>query len=180
MCDILCLRGDKMKREFKFTESSPLIQCIAQNKDKLIGKKIAHYYRDSYIGTGESPAVFIIDDMAIIIFYYWYSYMDVVVVNKENFLNDTSLKFLYKDIPKSRNVYYTEYCYDDMVEFVGKRIKKITVERFSDAHETCQFLGSARPKGGDYFKTITIQMSNGKEFHICGEDALIDGYMNVW
>ena len=69
---------------------------------------------------------------------------------------------------------------DDMVNFVGKRIMKITVERFSDTHETCQSFGRVRPKGGDYFKTITIKMSNGKEFYICGEDALFDGYMNVW
>ena len=169
-----------MKREFEFTESAPLIRCIEQNKDKLIGKKISHYYRDSCTGIGASPAVFIIDDMAIVIFYYWYSCMDVVVVDKESFLADTTLHFLYKDIPESRNVYYTEYRYDDMVDFVGKRIKRITVERFSDAHETCQFLGGVRPKGGDYFKTITIKMSNGKEFYICGEDALFDGYMNVW
>ena len=169
-----------MKIDFEFTESTPLIQCIEQNKDKLIGKKISHYYRDSSTGTGESPAVFIIDDMAIIVFYYWFSCMNVVVVDKESFLNDTSLNFLYKDIPESRNVCYTEYRYDNAVNFVGKRIMKITVERFSDAHETCQSLGGVRPKGGDYFKTITIKMSNGKEFYICGEDALFDGYMNVW
>ena len=169
-----------MKREFRFTEALPLIQCIEQNKDKLIGKKILHYYRDSYTGIGESPAVFIIDNMAMIVFYHWYSCMDVVVVDKESFLNDPSLRFLYKDIPGSRNVCYTEYRYDDMVNFVGKRIKKITVEKFSDAHETRQSLGGTRPKGGDYFKTISVQMSNGKAFYICAEDPLFDGYMNVW
>jgi hypothetical protein len=41
-------------------------------------------------------------------------------------------------------------------------------------------LGGVRPDGGDYFKKITVQMENGKSFYICGEDALFDGYMDVW
>ena len=168
-----------MKKEFRFIEATPLIQTIAQYKDKLIGPKIMHYYRDSKTGAGESPAVFVVGDVAIIVYYYWYSCMNVTVVDKESFYADTSLHFLYKDIPASRNVWYTEYRYDD-VEFVGKRIKNIKVERFSEAHETCQSLGRARPDGGDYFKTITVEMSNGKSFYICGEDALFDGYMDVW
>ena len=169
-----------MKREFKFTEAAPLIQCIENNREKLIGQKIMHYYRDSCTGAGESPAVFVVGDIAIIVYYYWYSCMSIVAVDKESFFADTTLHFLYKDIPESRNVWHTEYRYDDHVDFVGKRIKNISVERFSDAHETCQNLGGARPEGGDYFKTITVQMSNGKSFYICGEDALMDGYMDVW
>jgi len=169
-----------MKREFAFTEATPLLQAIENNKENLIGQKVMHYYRDSCTGSGESPAVFIVGDSAIIVYYFWYSCMNVTVVDKEHFFADTSLHFLYKDIPESRNVSYTEYRYDNEVDFVGKRIKKISVERFSDAHETCQLLGGTRPKGGDYFKTITVHMSNGKAFYICGEDALCDGYMDVW
>lgn len=169
-----------MKREFRFTEANPLIQCLEENKEKLIGQKILHYYRDSITGTGESPAVFVIGDYAMIIYYYWYSIMDVVIVDKESFYADTTLNFLYKDIPESRNVWHTEYCLDNYVDFVGKRIKRIDVERFSEAHETWQGIGGMRPKGGDYFKTITVHMTNGKHFHICGEDALYDGYMSLW
>ena len=59
-----------MKREFRFTEATPLIQCLEENKEKLIDQKILHYYRDSITGTGESPAVFVIGDYAMIIYYY--------------------------------------------------------------------------------------------------------------
>jgi len=166
-----------MKREFAFTEAGPLIECIKRHKEALIGQKILHYYRDSITGTGESPAVFVVGDYAIIIYYYWYSTMNVVVVDKETFYKDTSLHFLYEDIPESSSVHHTEYRLDDYVDFVGKRIKRIEVERFSDAFEDCETI---RPKGGDYFKTITVFMSNGKHFHICGEDAMYDGYMNVY
>jgi len=169
-----------MKREFKFTEAAPLIQCIENNREKLIGQKIMHYYHDSCTGAGESPAVFVVGDVAIIVYYYWYSCMSIIVVDKESFLADTSLHFLYKDIPESRNVWHTEYRYDDRVDFVGKRIKKISVERFSDAHETCQALGGVRPKGGDYFKTITVYLENGKKFYISGMSADYDGYVSVW
>ena len=169
-----------MKKEYSFTEATPLIQFLENIKDKLIGKKIMHYYRDTCTGGGESPAVFVIGDMAIIVYYYWYSWMSVKIVDKESFYADTSLQFLYEDIPESRNVWYTEYCYDKEVAFVGKRIERIIVERFFEEHETSPALGGIRPNGGDYFKTITVQMSNGKAFYICGEEALCDGYMDIW
>lgn len=168
-----------MRADFEYTEAKPLMECIEQYKDKLIGQRIKHYYRDNRTGTGEAPAVFIVGDMAIIVSYFRYSWISVTVVDKEDFDADSSLNFLYKDVPESRNLRYDEYQYDDM-GFINGSIKNITVERFSDEHETHPSLGGVRPKGGDYFGTITVQMSNGKEFCICGEDALLDGYMNVW
>ena len=134
-------------------------------------KKILHYYRDSYTGIGESPAVFIIDNMAMIVFYHWYSCMDVVVVDKESFLNDPSLRFLYKDIPGSRNVCYTEYRYDDMVNFVGKRIKNHSREILGCPRNSSVF-GRYTPQRRRLFQNHNG--SNGKRqgiLYLCGRSS---------
>lgn len=168
-----------MRMDFEFTEAEPLVECIEKYKDKLAGRQITHYYRDRQTGKGVSPAVFVVGDMAITVSYMWYSWLTVTVVDKERFFADTSLNFLYKDIPGSSNVWYDEYPFDDM-GFIGGQIKDIIVRRFSDKHMTHPSLGRVRPEGGDYFSKITVQMSNGKDFYICGADAIFDGYMDVW
>ena len=169
-----------MKREFEFTEATPLIQWIESHKEKWIGQKIAHYYRDRRTGPGKAPAVFVVGEWAVIVELLWPSCLAVTIVDQESFLADTSLNFLYKDIPESRNVRFAEFCFDDKTEFVGKRITNILVNRFSGEHETHPDLGGVRPKGGDYFAAITVELSNGNSFSICAEDALFDGYMTVW
>ena len=167
-----------MKQEFSFTEASALIQTIEKNKSRLIDREISHYYRDIETDSSDSPAVFIVGDIAIIVFWFLQSCMNVAIADKESFFADTSLNFLFKDIPESRNLQYPLHCCDS-VDFVGKKIESIDVECFSKAHETCEIPGGERPDGGDYFSSITVKLTDGSSFYFYGEEAEADGYMSV-
>ena len=60
------------------------------------------------------------------------------------------------------------------------RIEDFEIERFSEEYEINPSSGAVRPNGGDYFKKITFNLSNGKKLCICAEDSETDGYCDIW
>lgn len=60
------------------------------------------------------------------------------------------------------------------------RIEDFEIERFSEEYEINPSSGTVRPYGGDYFKKITFNLSNGKKLCICAEDSETDGYCDIW
>ena len=60
------------------------------------------------------------------------------------------------------------------------RIEDFEIERFSEEYEINPSSGTVRPDGGDYFKKITFNLSNGKKLCICAEDSETDGYCDIW
>lgn len=60
------------------------------------------------------------------------------------------------------------------------RIKDFEIERFSEEYEVNPSSGTVRPDGGDYFKSITLNLSNGKKLCICTQDSVVDGYCDIW
>ncbi len=63
--------------------------------------------------------------------------------------------------------------------YEGLYLSDITLERFSHAHEIDPCTDAIRPDGGDYFSTLTLHFSGDKAISIRGEEAFMDGYMNV-
>jgi len=167
-----------MIMDFDFKLATPLLEFIEKYKDKLIGQTVTSYYRDIYTGASEQPAVFVLNDYALVIHYFWLSWMEVNVVDKDSFFADTTLNFLYRHTPGSRKLWFDILPLND-ADFVGEKITDITVNRFSFEHETHPALGGIRKQGGDYFGEITVHLTNEKSFSFCGEDAIFDGYMDV-
>lgn len=66
------------------------------------------------------------------------------------------------------------------LDIANSRIDGYEIERFSEEYEINPSTGTSRPHGGDYFKKITLNLSNNKKLCICAEDAEVDGYCEIW
>ena len=66
------------------------------------------------------------------------------------------------------------------LDLENTRIESFNIERFSEEYEINPSSVTLRPAGGDYFKRITLKLSNGKELCICAEDSETDGYCDIW
>lgn len=62
----------------------------------------------------------------------------------------------------------------------NSRIDGMKIERFSEEYEINPASGTIRPDGGDYFKNIIFELSNGKQLCICAEASENDGYCDIW
>ena len=165
--------------EFSFMEASPLLAFIEKHKEKIVGKEIKRFYSSSLFGgITDDPVVFEFDKFSLILHYFFYSDLTIQIVDPQLVHEDNSLNFLYRDIPESCNL--RQYVDEIPFPYIGTKIVDITVQRFSEEFEINGATGETRPEGGDYFKAITVHLEGGKQFHICGEDAIIDGYMVVW
>lgn len=66
------------------------------------------------------------------------------------------------------------------LDVANARIEDFEIERFTEEYEINPAVGTVRPGGGDYFKKITLNLSNGKKLCICAEDTIFDGYCDIW
>lgn len=108
------------------------------------------------------------------------------------FDNDTVLKinYLFYSLMYVRymwvqNLYPREKeCNNDKfkvnLDISNLRIDGYEIERFTEEYEIDPSTSTTRPNGGDYFKQITLKLSNGKKLCICAEDSEVDGYCNIW
>ena len=168
-----------MKKRFDFYNAEPLLKFISQNRDRIIGQHIRHFYSSlPFGGMSNTPLAFELDDYCIIISYYFYSDMTLHVVGSKDLQNDLSLNFLYKDIPESRNL--KQWVHEEDFPFIGQAISNIRIHRFSHEFEINPSTGETRPDGGDYFSVITVALSTGQEFNICAADTICDGYVEIW
>ena len=81
------------------------------------------------------------------------------------------------------NIQEKEYDNDNFkldLDVKNARIEDFEIERFSEEYEINPSSGTVRPDGGDYFKKITFNLSNGKKLCICAEDSETDGYCDIW
>ena len=168
-----------MIKTFSCTEAAPLIDFIEKHKSSLVGKSIHAFYSSNLFGDiTDEPLAFEFDDFVLVLHYFFYSDITIQAIEPDLFHSDESLNFLYKDIEWSRNVRH----YIQKIDFPynNAKIVDISVERFSEEFEINGATGETRPNGGDYFRTITVHLENGQQFHICALDAMADGYVRVW
>ena len=93
--------------------------------------------------------------------------------------NDRSLNFLYRDIPGSCKL-ETWVHEDEEFPYIGNVIEDIDVDCFSSEFEINPSTRETRPKGGDYFSTITVYLDDDKEFYICAASPICDGGIEVY
>lgn len=171
-------------KEYTFREATSLLDFLERSRDKIIGQHINGFYSDVPVEpfgmvSTSSAFVFELDNYSIILLYFWYSDLNLYVVNTQELKKDLSLNFLFKDIPYSRNLtYYVNR--QDFPFAEGHVINDIQKKRFSDEIGTNPSTGETRPAGGDYFSTIEVFLDNGEVIHICAENAYEDGYMLMW
>ena len=168
-----------MIKTFSFTEAAPLIDFIEKHKNSIVGKSIHAFYSSALFGDmTDEPLAFEFDDFILVLQYFFYSDITIRTIEPNLFHSDESLNFLYKNIEWSRNVRH----YIQKIDFPynNAKIVDISIECFSEEFEINGATGETRPNGGDYFRTITIHLENGHQFHICALDAMADGYVRVW
>ena len=165
--------------EYRFMDATPLLNCIDKYKSDIIGRPIKAYYAMySYGCMNDQPIVFQFDHIAIAVFYFFYSDLTLYTFKPEQLTNDPSLSFLFEDDPERASDCYPLAKED--FPFIGCRIADVTVERFSEEFEINAATGETRPEGGDYFKKITVHLEDGRRFYICADDAISDGYIEIW
>ena len=168
-----------MKKRFEFDTAEPLMMFINQHKGRIEGQHIRHFFSSAAFGEmADSPLAFELDDYSIVISYYFYSAMDLYVVDSQSLKNDLSLNFLYRDNLGSRNL--SQWISEEAFPYIGQAIKDIRIDRFSHEFESNPSTGETRPDGGDYFSLITVVLTSGQEFNICASDTICDGYIEIW
>lgn len=167
-------------KEFSFLEATPLINFIEKNKNKIIGNTIRKFYSSSYFGDLSSqPIAFSLDGFDIILTYFYYSDLKINIVESGAVQKHPDLDFLHEGAPSVYKPTYTAM-EDEFFPYANCKISDISIERFSKAFEINPVTEEMRPEGGDYFKTITVYLENGKKFYISGMSADYDGYVSVW
>lgn len=165
---------------YSFEEATPFLSFIKANKEKLIGKTLTECWGNGRIGDlYDSPLVLVFKEFSVIVEYYFYSNITIWIIDTESFHADPSLHTMYKNLPEHYNVSYGIFS-DDEFPFLNCKVEDISVKRFSHSFEINASTGERRPDGGDYFSVISIDFDNGYTLHICGADALYDGYIEVW
>lgn len=165
---------------YSFEEATPFLSFIKANKEKLIGKTLTECWGNGRIGDlYDSPLVLVFEEFSVIVEYYFYSSITIWITDAESFHADTTLNFLYKNIPESCKLSYGIFP-NESNPFLGCKVTDIKLDRFSHSYEIDASTGECRPDGGDYFSVISIDFDNGDTLHICGADALYDGYIEVW
>ena len=105
---------------------------------------------------------------------------DAVVRINYNFYSLMYVRYMWI---QNLNIQEKEFDNDNFkldLDVKNARIEDFEIERFSEEYEINPSSGTVRPDGGDYFKKITFNLSNGKKLCICAEDSETDGYCDIW
>ena len=175
-----------MMKTYSFTEATPLINFIAENKKHIIGSTLKYFGAEHWLFhnremISEWPVVLSINNYCIAVNYLVPSDMELITGTEEELTQIKELKW----VVESRNEiidYFGEEFGDgikkELIE--GCTIKDIQIERFSEAFECNGPTGEMRPEGGDYFSTIRMHLNSGIVLCLCGAPALWDGYIEYW
>lgn len=162
-----------------FMDATSLIEFISLNKSKIINQRIKAIYStgSSFFScsnnrmTTDSPLVFIIGDYEIVVSYMIYSDLNIIY-HKANVPVNNYQGIGYKNMIDDENLF----------GIITKElvVKDIRILRFNSEFEINSSTGETRPDGGDYFSELIIDLHNDIKLHIGAEDAIVDGYMDVW
>ena len=171
-------------RRIQFIEATPFIEFIEKNKSRIVGHILKELLTDYWPNKNRcmiSDRSFIIriDDFFVMIDYLIPSNIELIIGSKEEIAQVDECDML--QIKNALQDYYDEEFEDgvrkELIE--GRIITGIDIERFSEEFE-CNCQGETRPAGGDYFSTIRICLDSGTTLCLCGDDAIIDGYIRFW
>ena len=109
-----------MFNHYEFTEATPFVEFLNENKDKLIGQTIRRIYANGSMV--DEPIVIEFERFCIVIEYWQTSNITLFVIDTASFKKDPSLNFIYKMMNEASTLSYTIYPYE--------------VERFNYAHTT--------------------------------------------
>lgn len=153
----------KIKR-YSFNSAKQLISFITKFENDIKKEKLIDIYLHKS-GMTDEPIVLVFEKISIIIEYYWLSDIDITIVETNDFYNDTSLNFIYKDIPESRNIKH--------------HVQKIKKKSYTDVLLDKIVVKNDLPKT-DCFTDITFCLSNKLNFSLCGGTKDDDGYMYIF
>ncbi len=174
------------QKEFKFDEATPLLAFINKYRNRIVGHVIKACYTEMgmYVSnrSGSQPVFLVLDDLVIGIEYLYRGHISIFTAEESDFdieerdADSGRKEIVFRSrIPGRENAWGAWY--PDMPG-MGQKVKKVSVGRHSDRYE--DYPNSERPEGGDYFSWIEIKLEDGTVLHIYAEDALYDGYVDVW
>ena len=171
---------------YSFTEATPLLQFIEENKTSIIGSTLKYLHTEYWPELGRSslsdiPVVFEFENYCIVINYLIYSDMELIIGKKEELVKDRDVEFLVNIRDRRYDYYSEEFERGINKELIENcKIVDIQVDRFSEAFECNGATGEMRPDGGDYFSTVRVCLDSGIVLCLCGVDSITDGYVEVW
>jgi hypothetical protein len=152
-----------MKR-YKFTSAKQLISFMTKIENDIKREKLIDIYLNNTVMT-DQPIVIVFEKTSIIIEYYWLSNIEITVVETDDFYNDTTLNFIYTDIPESKNITHS--------------VQKIENKSYVDIFLKMIVVKNDLPKA-DCFSDVTFYLSNESNFSLCGGSKDDDGYMYIF
>ena len=171
---------------YSFTEATPLLQFIEENKTSIIGSTLKYLHTEYWPEHGErnlseNPVVLEFTDYCIVVNYLIYSDMELVIGKKEEIVNNQDVAYIVNIRNKIHDYYSEEFDRGINKELIENcKIVDIQVDRFSEAFECNGATGEMRPDGGDYFSTVRVCLDSGIVLCLCGVDSITDGYVEVW
>ena len=171
---------------YSFTEATPLLQFIEENKTSIIGSTLKYLHAEYWPEHGrrslsDIPVVFEFENYCIVINYLIYSDMELIIGKKEELVKDRDVAFLVNIRDRRYDYYSEEFEHGINKELIENcKIVDIQVDRFSEAFECNGATGEMRPDGGDYFSTVRVCLDSGIVLCLCGVDSITDGYVEVW
>ena len=170
---------------YHFTEATPLLKFIDENKENIIGCTLCYFHAEYWPCHGRSdisdiPIILELTDYCIAIEYVIYSSIWITIGTRDELKENHDIGCVIDLRNRIQDYYCEEFEEGICKELIENcKIVDIQIERFSDAFE-CNTNGDIRPAGGDYFSTIRITLDSGVVLCLCGVDSVTDGYVEVW
>lgn len=171
---------------YSFTEATPLLKFIEENKKYFIGSELKYLHVEYWPELGrrsltDIPIVLEFENYCIVVNYLIYSDMELIIGKREELLKDQDFECSLNIRNHMQDYYSEEFELGIKKELIENcKIVGIQVDRFSEAFECDGATGEMRPDGGDYFSTIRFCLDSGVVLCICGVDSITDGYVEVW
>lgn len=173
-------------RVIKFYEASTLINFIKENSKRLKTELIRGIYHTSPLEwyehvpgrktwTTDTCIIIEFDTFAVQIDYYFWSDMQIKIVDREGFYKGELTRSIYdyqtmeKDSQPFKKVEDLNIINGPVCEFI--------IERFSHGFGINPANGTERLSGGDYFKSV-IFIIEDIGVRICAEDSEADGCLD--
>ena len=171
---------------YSFTEATPLLKFIDENKRYIIGSTLKYLHTEYWPEHGQRslsdiPVVLEMADYCIVVNYLIYSDIELIIGKKEEIVTDQDVAYIVNIRNEIHDYYSEEFgCGIKKEQVENCKIVDIQVDRFSEAFECNGATGEMRPDGGDYFSTIRICLDSGVILCLCGVDSITDGYVEIW
>ena len=172
--------------EFTFDEATPLQEFINRYRDRIVGHVLQACYTEYgiYVSSEntDQPVFLVLDDSVIGIEYLYRGHVSIFTAQESDFeFKEETDEYGRRDYTFHSRISGRENAYGSWqtdMPAMNQKVTDITIGRHSERYE--DYPNSERPAGGDYFSWLKLTLEDGTGLSIYAEDAISDGYVDVW